>query len=85
MAEVPQSSVVSVEEVPIDYEDSSKGIIAKVIINRPEKLNALNSDVVDGLKKICSWVEESDHVRVLVISGAMPNHPPEGKLSLIHI
>ena len=79
MAEAPQSSVVSVEEVPIDHENSSKGVIAKVIINRPEKLNALNSDVVAGLKRICSWAEENNHVRVLVISGAMPNTPPEGK------
>jgi len=79
MADAPQSDVVSVEEKPIDSENLSKGVIAKVIINRPEKLNALNSDVVKQLKEICNWAEENDDVRVLVFSGAMPNPPAEGK------
>ena len=79
MTNAPQSDVVSVEEIPVDSENLAKGNIAKVVINRPEKLNALNADVVAILKRVCKWAEENDSVRVLVFSGADPNPPSEGK------
>ena len=70
------SEVVNVEEIPCENGD---GVIAKVTINRPDKLNSLNQEVAAALKKMCSWAEENDSVRCVVISGAAPNPPLEGK------
>ena len=68
--------VVIIEEIPCE---SGDGAIAKVTINRPDKLNALNQDVVNGLKEMCKWADENDSIRCVVITGAKPNPPPEGK------
>ena len=68
--------VVIIEEIPCENGD---GIIAKVTINRPDKLNALNQHVVSELKDMCSWAEQNDSVRCIIITGASPNPPPEGK------
>ena len=75
----PQSEVLQVELIASDGEDTSKGCIALVTINRPNKLNALNSDVMDAIKKMCEWVESEDSVRCIVITGAKPLPPAEGK------
>lgn len=48
-------------------------------INRPDKLNALNAEVNTAIKSACGWAEDDDTVRVIVITGAPPNEPPEGK------
>ncbi len=50
----PQSEVLQVEIIASDGEDTSKGSIALVTINRPNKLNALNSDVMESIKKCAS-------------------------------
>ena len=42
--------VVIIEEIECQNGD---GVIAKVTINRPDKLNALNQDVVNSLKEMC--------------------------------
>lgn len=68
--------VVIIEEIECENGD---GTIAKVTINRPDKLNSLNQDVVRELKKMCNWVEKTDSVRCVIITGAKPNAPPEGK------
>lgn len=44
--------------------------IARVILNRPEKRNALNDAVVSGLKAALRSAEGHEGVRVVVISGA---------------
>ena len=75
----PQSEVLQVELIASDGEDTGKGCIALVTINRPNKLNALNSDVMDAIKKMCEWVESEDSVRCIVITGAKPLPPAEGK------
>lgn len=75
------SEVVIVEEIPCENGD---GVIAKVTINRPDKLNSLNQDVVNALKEMCSWAEQNDSVRCVVICGASPNPPPEGKRAKPH-
>lgn len=75
----PQSEVLQVELIASDGEDTSKGCIALVTINRPNKLNALNSDVMDAIKKMCEWVESEDSVRCVIITGAKPLPPAEGK------
>tara|TARA_B100001564_G_scaffold221555_1_gene186718 strand:+ start:3303 stop:4154 length:852 start_codon:yes stop_codon:yes gene_type:complete len=75
----PQSEVLQVELIASDGEDTSKGSIALVTINRPNKLNALNSDVMNSIKTMCKWVESEESVRCVVITGAQPLPPPEGK------
>ena len=74
----PGSDVMSIEEHPIDSEQDV-GSIALVTINRPDKLNALNAEVMAAIKSMVAWVESTPHVRVVVITGAQPNTPPEGK------
>ena len=69
---VPESEVVNVELIPSNDENSDQGNIAMVTINRPDKLNALNSEVMNSLKEICNWVESEDSVRCVVFTGA--NH-----------
>ena len=76
---VPESEVVNVELIPSNDENSNQGNIAVVTINRPNKLNALNSEVMDSLKKICRWIESDDSVRCVVFTGAKPLIPEEGK------
>jgi enoyl-CoA hydratase/carnithine racemase len=79
----PQSEVMKLELHPIS-EDDDLGHIACMTIDRPDKLNALNADVMASLKAVCAWMEEADDVRVLVVSGAPPNAPPEGKRAKPH-
>jgi enoyl-CoA hydratase len=74
----PVSDVMSIEEYPVDSEQDL-GSIALVTINRPDKLNALNADVMVAIKSMVAWVESTPHVRVVVVTGAQPNTPLEGK------
>ena len=75
------SEVLVIEEIPCENGD---GTIAKVTINRPDKLNALNQDVTSSIKEMCKWAEENDSIRCVVITGAKPNPPPEGKRAKPH-
>ena len=74
----PSSAVLTVQEMPLS-DDSMSGCIALATINRPNKLNALNSEVMDSLKNFCSWVEANDRVRCVVITGASPLPAEEGR------
>ena len=75
------SEVLVIEEISCENGD---GMIAKVTINRPDKLNALNQDVTSSIKEMCKWAEENDSIRCVVITGAKPNPPPEGKRAKPH-
>lgn len=79
----PESEVLKVELLPIDNEHDI-GFIACLTIDRPDKLNALNAEVMDGLKAVCAWVEAREDVRVLIVTGAPPNPPAEGKRAKPH-
>ena len=79
----PESEVLKVELLPIDDEHDF-GFIACLTIDRPDKLNALNAEVMDGLKAVCAWVEAREDVRVLIVTGAHPNTPAEGKRAKPH-
>jgi len=71
--------VLIVEDVPVDNTSPSNGIITIWTINRPNKLNALNSQVHDEIKKQCVRVESDDNIRVVIIRGASPLPALEGK------
>jgi enoyl-CoA hydratase len=47
-----------------------EGHIVKVTLNRPQKLNALNRDLLYDLRKTLREVEDDDEVRVVVLKGA---------------
>ena len=74
----PKSEVLDMKIIPIN-EEHDLGYIARLTIDRPDKLNALNSEVMDGLKAMCAWVESREDVRVMIVTGAPPNPPVEGK------
>jgi len=44
--------------------------IAHVMINRPEKINAMNADFWLEIIEIFRWIDATDEVRVVVLSGA---------------
>ena len=79
----PESDVVKVDLHPIS-EDDDIGFFACMTVDRPDKLNALNAEVMASLKAVCAWMEASEEVRVLVVTGAAPNAPPEGKRAKPH-
>ena len=49
--------------------DASEGV-ARVTLNRPEKRNALNDELIAGLRNALSRAHEDDEVRVIVVAGA---------------
>ena len=44
--------------------------IARVVINRPEKINAMNAAFWSEIIDIFNWIDATDEVRVVVLSGA---------------
>ncbi len=44
--------------------------IAHVQINRPEKINSMNAAFWSEIIEIFQWVDDTDEVRVVVLSGA---------------
>ena len=79
MSAPPESDVLQIENVPAESSSPAGGFVSVWTIDRPEKLNALNSEVNSALNSACDWAESDDSVRVIVITGAGPNEPPEGK------
>ena len=74
----PQSDVLTIETLTVDdCEDGT--VVALVTINRPNKLNALNADVTSAMKEMVAWAETEDLVRCIIITGAQPLEPEEGK------
>ena len=74
----PQSDVLTIETLTVDdCEDGT--VVALITINRPNKLNALNADVTVAMKEMVSWAEAEDLVRCIIITGAQPLEPEEGK------
>ena len=76
-----EQDILLEESILIDSTDKSKGRVLILTINRPDKLNALNSLVFSAIKEACDKAEKDDTVRVVIFSGATPNTPSEGKRS----
>ena len=49
---------------------TKNGAIALITLNRPEKLNSLNSEMVQGLSDACRKVEADDNIKVVIVTGA---------------
>ncbi|TDA67002.1 MAG: enoyl-CoA hydratase/isomerase family protein [Clostridia bacterium] len=50
-----------------------EGCIARITLNRPDKLNALNSQLMDELYQAMDGLEQDENVRVVVITGGEKN------------
>jgi enoyl-CoA hydratase len=55
-------------EEPVLYETS--GPVATIILNRPDKLNAMNPALREGLQRALDRAEEDTAIRVVVLKGA---------------
>lgn len=74
----PQHDVLTIETIPVDACNDGT-VVALVTINRPNKLNALNADVTSAIKSMVAWAESEDLVRCIIVTGAQPLEPQEGK------
>ena len=64
--------------------DEAQGVVT-FTINREEKRNAVNDEIMDGLQKVINYVKDNDHVRFLVITGAgEKSFCSGGDLSVFH-
>jgi enoyl-CoA hydratase len=73
------SGVLLTDDIAVEGCSPSGGVVAVWTLNRPEKLNALNRDSHLAIKEQCVRVESDDTVRAVVIRGAVPPTPEEGK------
>ena len=60
------------------------GPVARVTLNRPEKLNALNDAMMADLKAVLAEVEADSAVRAVVVAGAGPAFMAGGDVALFH-
>jgi enoyl-CoA hydratase len=51
----------------IEY--SADGAIARIRLNRPKKLNAINAEMLDGLTAALDQAEADENIRVVLLSG----------------
>jgi len=49
---------------------SCEGGVAKLTLNRPDRLNAMTQAMYDGMKQVAEEVKHNDDIKVLVITGA---------------
>jgi len=54
----------------LEIEKDAENKIAKIIINRPQRLNALSLDTLDEIFEALRLLEKDDDVRVVIITGA---------------
>ena len=54
---------------PVVLYEVAEGV-ARITLNRPAKRNALNDDLIAGLKSLMRRAHEDDEVRVIVLTGA---------------
>ena len=73
------NEVMSVEDVSVAGSSPEGGVISVWTLNRPDKLNALNADSHRAIKEASARANADDSVRCVVIRGAPPLEPEEGK------
>lgn len=60
------------------------GLIARVILNRPETLNAVNRDLIAGIKEAFEELSADDSIRVVVLTGEGRGFSSGGDLNKVH-
>ena len=79
-----EEDVLMVMDVEVEGSSPDGGIISVWTLNRPDKLNALNEKSHQSIKNECLRAESDDQIRCVVIRGASPSIPPEGKKAKPH-
>lgn len=51
-------------------QDSNNPRIARLLLNRPEKLNAIIDETGEDIRRAVKWAEDNDEVHVIVVEGA---------------
>ena len=67
-----EQNILLEESILVDSTDKSKGRVLIFTINRPDKLNALNTSVSLAIKEACDKAEKDDTVRVVIFSVWLP-------------
>ena len=77
--------VLIVEDHLVEGSSPNGGAISIWTLNRPDKLNALNSDSHIAIKEQCLRVESDDNIRCVVIRGAPHKFLKRGKQKPQHL
>ena len=72
---------MTVETEAVIY--SADGAIGRITLNRPEKRNALNDAMIDGLTAAMGTAEANEAIRVVLITGAGPDFCSGADLSAL--
>lgn len=67
----PQTSPASPLQVQ-DHPVEGHGVVRRIVIDRPERLNALNAETLDALLATFEAAESDPNVRVVVLTGSGP-------------
>ena len=69
------TEVLLIDRVDVENSFPAGGVVGIWTINRTEKLNALNNEVMESIISACKAAENDDNVRVVIIRGAPPSVP----------
>ena len=69
------TEVLLIDRVDVENSFPVGGVVEIWTINRTEKLNALNNEVMESIISACKAAENDDNVRVVIIRGAPPSVP----------
>ena len=50
--------------------DETNERVARLVLNRPEKLNAINSTMPKEIRQAVEWAEKNKDVHVIILEGA---------------
>ncbi len=69
------TEVLLIDRVDVENSFPAGGVVEIWTINRTEKLNALNNEVMESIISACKAAENDDNVRVVIIRGSPPSVP----------
>jgi enoyl-CoA hydratase/carnithine racemase len=55
---------------PAGLRFSVDGAVAQLVLDRPEVLNALSVELLDGIVEVCRFIDEQPEIRVVILTGA---------------
>ncbi|ETR78709.1 enoyl-CoA hydratase [Afipia sp. P52-10] len=61
---MPKFSTLSIEA------DENAPRVARLLLNRPERLNAINDETPEEIQRAVKWAEKNDDIHVIVVEGA---------------
>ncbi len=74
-----EGPAVLIEHIEVENSSPSGGVISIWTLNRPDKLNALNSDSHLLIKENCKLAEENPNIRCIIIKGSEPTETSQNK------